>query len=185
MQPSNRHIILIGFKHTGKSVIGEALARRLYLPFVDLDNVTAQLNTQKTKETLTCRQIVNQYTENYFRKLEQEAFQQCIATTPSIISLGGGTPINEAIHPMLAEQVVIHITAPQGIVFERILVTGRPGFIDQDANMLETFENLWERRQLVYAKLQQLTIINHKSIDASVGMIINFLLKNRKNGESR
>ena len=66
MQPLNNHIVLIGFKHTGKSVIGESLAKKLHVPFIDLDQKIEFLYENKFNKKCTCRQIMQQNGKQFF-----------------------------------------------------------------------------------------------------------------------
>ena len=70
MRPKS--IILIGFKHVGKTVIGRALADQLKWPFRDLDEAIEQLFTKETQAHKTCRQIMKAHGSAYFRELEKE-----------------------------------------------------------------------------------------------------------------
>ena len=52
-----KHIILIGFKNVGKTLIAKNLALALDLPFVDSDIVLEDLYANEHEECLSCREI--------------------------------------------------------------------------------------------------------------------------------
>jgi shikimate kinase len=168
-------IILIGFKHVGKSVIGRELAFRLALPFIDLDKEIELAFEQDHQDKLTCRQIMEKNGQFYFRKLEREVLAQMMPSRPSVISLGGGTPMDEENRKLIKHHTVIHITAPPGVVFERIMVRGRPAFFSIEEPAFETFNRLWNEREKIYKKLTRLCIDNDGLVSSGVEAILRHL----------
>jgi shikimate kinase len=87
LENSNQHIILLGYMGCGKSTIGRLLAKKLKIPFVDIDNFLG--------ETHGCSvpNLFKKHGEIGFRKLEKKALKDLLALTQvSVLSLGGGTP---------------------------------------------------------------------------------------------
>jgi shikimate kinase len=88
----SRPIILIGLRASGKSSVGRALGARCDVPFVDLDDLTAQLlNVSDAGSAITALGLET------FRQAEIEALmdqlQRIALTGPIVLSLGGGTPM--------------------------------------------------------------------------------------------
>ena len=87
------HIFLYGPPGTGKSTIGKKLARRLKLPFMDLDRVI------ETRAGRSIAQIMGQDGESAFRDMETIALREIVSQTASvtsqIIALGGGALLRE------------------------------------------------------------------------------------------
>ncbi len=80
-------VVLIGYMASGKTTIGKGLARKLCLPFIDLD----QYIEKREKTTIT--KIFKTKGEIYFRKLENKYVSELLLNPDSfILSLGGGTP---------------------------------------------------------------------------------------------
>ncbi len=168
----NHHIILIGFKSVGKSAIGMELSARLQKPFIDLDQQMETLFEDENHEKLSCRQIMLLNGQEYFRNLESKALQDIIHLKSSIISLGGGTPLNEANQKLIQGNLIVHIVAPKSITFERIMMKGRPAFFSPNENPLETFNRLWDERKTVYEQLAIITVDNSGSIKEAVDRIL-------------
>jgi shikimate kinase len=166
------HIILIGFKSVGKSAIGKELSLRLHKSFIDLDHKIESLYEIETHKKLPCRQIMLQHGQDYFRNLENRALHDIISSKPMIISLGGGTPLNEENQKLIQGNLIIHITASRSITFERIMTKGRPAFFSPDENPLDTFNRLWDERKIVYEKLAILSVDNCGSIKQAVDQIL-------------
>ena len=176
MKPLNKHIILIGFKNVGKSAIGKNLARSLNKPFIDLDVQIKMHYEQLSGKKLNCRQIMEITGETAFRQLETEALQKVVLSEePAVISLGGGTVSAEENQALVKAHIVIHVTAPRGIVFERIMMGGRPAFFDINEDIIESFNRLFNQREKIYEKLHDIAILNNGSIDMAVNNIMERL----------
>jgi shikimate kinase len=78
-------IYLLGFMGSGKTTVGELLARELGWRFIDLDAVI------EAGQKATIKQIFEQAGEPFFRQLEQAVLTEVSKTEPAVIALGGGT----------------------------------------------------------------------------------------------
>lgn len=168
-------ILLIGFKHVGKSVIGRELAFRLGWPFIDLDKAIERAFENKYQEKCSCRQIMEKRGQSYFRNLEKKVLVQAIQSTPSVISLGGGTPMDEENQKLIKCHKVIHITAPRETVFKRIMSEGRPAFFSVEEPPLEAFNRLWDEREKIYQKLTGFSVNNNGSVVSGVAQILQHI----------
>lgn len=155
-------IILIGFKHVGKTVLGKSLAQSLGLPFIDLDSAIEQHEGNPTH--LSCRTLMQIHGEAYFRQLETTILTQVLQTKEAVIALGGGTPLQEVNQRRMQGHQLIQITAPPQVVFERIMLNGVPAFFPTDRSPLEAFNELWAQRQKIYQQLTSLVIENQGTI---------------------
>lgn len=164
--------VLIGFKHVGKSVVGRALALRLNQPFVDLDQVVETLYATQQGEWASCRDIMVRHGQGYFRALEKQALSGILPEQVSVIALGGGTPWDHDNQRWLSQHHVIHLCAPQKVVFERIMAQGQPAFFPVDVDPLLTFQRLWQERIPVYNALSALVVDNHGEVNATVDLIL-------------
>lgn len=149
MQP-DQTIILIGFKHVGKTTLGKSIAESLNIPFVDLDCLVEGQYYQMHQDNLNCRQIVLKHGIDYFRNLESSLLKNAIQENPCVLALGGGTPLNEKI---ISQATVIHVKAEKNVVFDRIMKSGLPAFFPEDQEPYEAFCKIWEERLPLYEAL--------------------------------
>lgn len=157
----------------GKSVIGQALAKALNLPYLDTDREIERIHFEKSGDSLSCRQIAEKFGLDYFRDLESEALVSLLARVePQVLSTGGGTPIRNGNRDRIKEHTVIHVQAPKGHVYERILSDGRPAFCPPGSEPLIALQKIWEEREPVYRALANISIVNDGTIDKAVERII-------------
>ena len=81
---SGRHIVLTGMMGSGKTAVGERLARRLGLPFYDAD---ALLEAEAGKRIAD---LFAGEGESHFRALERRLIGRLLAERPGVIATGGG-----------------------------------------------------------------------------------------------
>jgi shikimate kinase len=101
------NVILVGFMATGKSTIGRALARKMGVPFVDMDReISRHFGT-------AIAEVFVQHGEPAFRKAETDLLTTLLAEQDLsvdeerryprryVLSTGGGTPLREENQPLL------------------------------------------------------------------------------------
>ncbi len=165
-----RHILLMGFKHVGKSCIGRELARRMGRPFYELDEWTESHYLRKTGQHKTCRQIVRDVGEDAFRSLESEALAEVLLMPSGIVALGGGTPTLDQNRPLIRNHFSVHITAPMDVVRARAAASGWP--------QAACFDEIWQQRDPVYRRLAQLTVENSGSIEETTMTLVPHIKSN-------
>ena len=79
-------VFLIGYMGSGKTTLGEVLARQMGMRYIDLDELI------EARQGMPVVKIFDEMGENRFRELETEALQEVAAMTDVIIGTGGGTP---------------------------------------------------------------------------------------------
>ena len=110
-----QNIYLVGFMGTGKTAVGQVLAKTLGLYFFDLDDIIAQ------KEKRSINEIFNQSGEPYFRQVEGEVLKEVSLKNSQVISCGGGIVINpKNIAVMKQTGKVICLSARPEAIYQRI-----------------------------------------------------------------
>lgn len=84
-----KNIILVGFMGTGKTAVGRALATRLKMKFVDIDDLIEEREGMKISDIFASKG------EPYFRKVEKETVKEVSAQSGLVIAAGGGAVIDE------------------------------------------------------------------------------------------
>ncbi|MFN2543908.1 MAG: shikimate kinase [Actinomycetota bacterium] len=83
------HVYLIGMPGSGKSAVGRALAERLDMPFVDLDEEIEREAGQ------TIPEIFREQGERGFRERERASVVRVADGPPSVVACGGGAVLRE------------------------------------------------------------------------------------------
>ena len=77
-------LVLIGYRGTGKTAVGELLARRLQMPCIGMDEEVVNRAGMSTKE------IVDKYGWPKFREIESEVARELSGRDNIIVDTGGG-----------------------------------------------------------------------------------------------
>lgn len=80
-----KNIILVGLKGTNKSEIGEELARRLKMKFIDTDDI------MKRERGLELPKLLEKIGEKQFRSLEKNIIKKILNVSNTVIVIGGGS----------------------------------------------------------------------------------------------
>ena len=88
---SNKNIVLLGMMGSGKSTIGYLLSNKINSDFYDIDKIIEE------EEGLKITEIFENKGENYFRKIEEKICLKILKFNKKIISLGGGSFLNNKI----------------------------------------------------------------------------------------
>ena len=84
----------------GKSTIGKKLAKKLNYNFIDVDKLI------EAHEGTSINLIFKNKSENYFRKIENDISLDVLKKTNSVIALGGGAFLNNAIRKVAKKLTV-------------------------------------------------------------------------------
>lgn len=135
-------IVLCGVKHCGKTTLGRLLAKRRNVDFIDLDDELTMRHNQRSHDELSCREIYQQYGEDFFRRLESEVLLDLFyAKGDYVLSLGGGTISNPYVNreQFGHAESVVWLDINDLIAFRRIQQEGLPLFLANSADPLQAF----------------------------------------------
>jgi shikimate kinase len=144
----NRKLIcLAGFMASGKTTVGQLLARQMGWHFVDLDTAIEE------RAGLNIPAIFERLGEPGFRELEHEALQRTLGEAtgrqrPTVVALGGGTFAQPQCFELLRSTgcAVVWLHCPVEELLTRCaVITNRPLFRDE-----ASFRNLYEQRLPFY-----------------------------------
>jgi len=139
-----RAVFLVGFMASGKSSVGQELARRLDWDFVDLD---ARI---ESRERQTISEIFRDRGEPGFRFAETNALRDLL-TEPlkrnRVIALGGGAFEQERNRELLRQWPSVFLEAPVPELWQRSLKDGVERPLREDP---DTFAQLYAERLPFY-----------------------------------
>lgn len=151
------NISLIGMMGSGKTCIGELLAKLLNMSFVDTDEQI--IKTEKT----SINQIFAQKGETYFREMETATLKNVLKFNNQIISTGGGIIKSDENLSLLKEKsVVFYLKASPDILFERIKNNKERPLLNVE-NMKDKIKTILQDRISQYEKAQYIIVTDDKS----------------------
>jgi len=142
-------IALIGLMGVGKTTIGNRLAQKLQYYFIDSDQEI------EDRQKMSIAEIFNSKGEEYFRDVEEKVVKDIISRDENLVlSLGGGSFMNEKIRQALKEKaIVIWIDAPIDVILHRVSgKKNRPLLNDNKVSKRKILENLAKQRNDIYAQ---------------------------------
>ncbi len=164
-----KKVFLVGFMGSGKTTIGRLLAKKLKVPFVDIDEEI------EIREGLKIPEIFALKGENYFRKLELEVLKEITLSLPSfVMATGGGLGANpRAMEFMKKHGTVVWLD----IDFDTFL---RRTSKDPNRPLLkrgeEKLKKLFEERKKVYS-LADIRVKSQKSVELTLKKLLEELEK--------
>ena len=142
-------IVLAGFMGAGKTTVGQSLAAKLGVPFLDSDQVI------ESRAGRAIREIFAADGEPAFRSLERDVIADLLAGPPVVLALGGGAVGDPATRTLLAhgDTAVVYLR----VAYEEALARvggdgGRPMLARPDVS------DVYAARQAGYASVATLTV---------------------------
>jgi shikimate kinase len=170
MQKRNT-IILVGFMGTGKTTIGRALAAKLKMPQVDLDEEIVRHEGEPIPV------IFEQKGEQYFRDLESTLLLRLMSEEGKVVTTGGGAVLRpENVRAMLENGTVVALTASEEELVRRLSAdSSRPLLAGGVAQRVKT---LLEQRAGVYDFAPIQIDTTGKTVEQIVSEILTRLVEN-------
>lgn len=157
-----KNIILVGFMGSGKTAVGQALARSLGWEYIDSDDVI------EVKENRLISVIFDEDGEEYFRQAEEEVLEQICSSAKQVIAVGGGAmtrPKNQEIFKDNGRTVYLYTDAE--VIWQRVKDHGHRPLLnvkDPQAKITE----LLNKRESFYNKADLKVDTSRLTIDEVV-----------------
>jgi shikimate kinase len=154
-------VFLVGFMASGKTTVGQELARRMGWDFVDLDALI------QSRENQTVSEIFRDGGEQGFRLAETAALRNLVTGSlkrDSVVALGGGCFAQEMNRELLREWPSIFLEASVSELWQRSLTDGIERPLRTDS---EQFAKLYQAR-LPFYRQATVTIVTTEKDPASI-----------------
>jgi XRE family aerobic/anaerobic benzoate catabolism transcriptional regulator len=168
-------VCLLGLRGAGKTAVGQRLARRLRVPFVELDRRIEEL------AGLSLAELFSMHGEAYYRRLERQTLERVLAEgRPAVLAAGGGLVTSPDAFALVRQRTVsIWLKASAQDHFSRVWEQGdrRPSGGRQEA--LGELRRLLAAREPLYAQATHTIDTSRLGIDGSVRAIEGHLARRR------
>ena len=159
---AKQNIVLFGFMGTGKTCVGRAVAERLGMTYVDLDDLI------EAHEGTTISDIFAAKGEPYFRRVEAEVAAEASRLEGHVIATGGGVVLHEEnVRVLERSGVGICLNATAEAILKRVKhETHRPLLAVEDP--LARVRALLAYRAPFYSKVSQQVETTGRPVEAVV-----------------
>ncbi len=150
------NIYLIGYRCTGKTSVGMALARTLSMPFVDTDEVIVE------KAGKSVADIVAESGWDHFRSLEEQAVKEIASLSGHIVAPGGGAVLFAANQEAMKKSGrIVWLVASVEAIKDRMekdpaTLGNRPSLTSQ--GLYEEIESVLKQRTPLYNDAADITL---------------------------
>ena len=169
--PTKAVIALLGLRGAGKTAVGRRLARRLGVPFVELD--------RKIEEAaeLSLSEIFSLHGEEYYRRLERETLEQVLATgEPMVLATGGGLVTSpETLSVLRRAAITVWLRATAEDHWNRVVGQGDRRPMKDHPQAMADLRALLAAREPLYMAADHTIDTSALTIDGVVAAITQFI----------
>jgi len=160
-------IALLGLRGAGKSTIGRRLARRLRVPFVELDRKI------ETAAGLSLDEIFALHGQDYYRRLEREALGSLLADDrPAVIATGGGIVTSGETYALLRRRAItVWLRAGAEDHWNRVVQQGDRRPMADNPEAMAELRRLLAARQPLYAEAALVVDTSRLTVEQAVAAI--------------
>ncbi|MDI6732803.1 MAG: shikimate kinase [Planctomycetota bacterium] len=160
------NIILIGFRGTGKTSVGQILAREIKWSFIDADEYIER------RYGFMIAELFEKHGESLFRLLESDAIHELSRLDSHVIAAGGGAVLKyKNVKNLKKNGLVFRLESDCDVIYHRILKDdeagkSRPRLTTK--NLYDEIKSLMEFREPYYKQASDYTINTSKSTPQQV-----------------
>jgi XRE family aerobic/anaerobic benzoate catabolism transcriptional regulator len=171
-------VALLGLRGAGKSTIGRRLARRLHVPFVELD--------RRIEEAagLTLAEIFALHGEDYYRRLERAALERVLDEGPLVLATGGGIVASPSTYSLLRRRTLcVWLRANPEDHWNRVVQQGDRRPMGDNPQAMAELRRLLQSREPLYARAAHAVETSGREAEEVVEAVAEFVAKRRAGAE--
>ncbi|HEX5058924.1 MAG TPA: shikimate kinase [Kofleriaceae bacterium] len=164
---AHKPIALLGVRGAGKSTVGAALARKLGMRFVEVDQEI------EAAAGLALGDVFTLHGEAYYRRVEREVLTRLLADANPMVLATGGSIVNDPTNYALLEKraYTIWLRARPEDHWNRVVAQGDQRPMAENPHAFEELRALLAARQKLYARADRTIDTSRRSIKQVVAEI--------------
>jgi XRE family transcriptional regulator, aerobic/anaerobic benzoate catabolism transcriptional regulator len=163
-------VALLGLRGAGKSSVGVRVARRLRVPFVELDALVAR------EAGMSLDMIFEMHGEAYFHRLEREALRRLLDETDgrgAVLATGGSIVTDKETFALLKQRTVtLWLKARARDHWDRVVAQGDVRPMRGRTNAMSELKSLLGARKALYAQAAHVVDTSSAALDVTVERVL-------------
>ncbi|MBS0615567.1 MAG: hypothetical protein JSR58_03325 [Verrucomicrobia bacterium] len=170
----NSNFVLIGFKRSGKTTLGRALAHHFDLQFIDTDSLIAP----------DCNQFYQQQGKEAFRQREEEVIRDLKGTKNALISIGAGAVLSPpSVHTLKKLGPLFYLYLDKDELKRRFQLPPVPAYFEGDFDA--AFEKMYAERAPLYEQIADKVIFHEEELWQAIHSGVSFVSQPGENPTAR
>ncbi|CAN5866944.1 helix-turn-helix transcriptional regulator [soil metagenome] len=165
--PASKPIALLGVRGAGKSAVGEALAKKLGVAFVELDQLIEEA------AGLPLSEVFALHGEAYYRRIEREVLTRVLATPSPMVLATGGSIVNDPTNYALlrARCLTVWLRASAEDHWNRVVAQGDQRPMAENPHAFSELRALMTAREKLYARAEHTVDTSSRRVPQVVSAI--------------
>lgn len=171
-----RRIALIGLRGGGKSTLGQPLAERLRVPFIELDREVERLSGA------TLSEIFELFGQETFRRAEREALENVLQQHRHFVIATSGSIVTEpgTLELLLSSCFTIWVRAEPNEHMRRVMAQGDLRPMADGKRAMADLVSILKSREPLYAKADATLVTSGKTPEKNVAELVR-MVRHSKN----
>ena len=168
---NRRRIALVGLRGGGKSTLGQMLAAKLGVPFIELDREIEQ------RSGATLSEIFDMFGQEHFRRAEHEALDDVLRRHPDFVIATSGSIVTEpgTLELLLSSCFTVWVRATPEEHMTRVMDQGDMRPMAKNARAMEDLISILKSREPLYAKAGASLMTSGKTPEQNLAELLRII----------
>ena len=166
-----KRIALIGLRGGGKSTLGALLAKKLGVPFIELDREIER------RSGATLSEIFDMFGQETFRRAERDALNDVLRQHPAFVIATSGSIVTEpgTLELLLSSCFTVWVRAEPQEHMKRVMAQGDMRPMAHSARAMEDLISILKSREPLYARAEAALTTSGQSPDQNLAELLRLI----------